>query len=138
MATLELGPHIRWTYQNLDILYTLRGDYDKARKYVRKLARLENFDPAPDLARIDAVENPELKEHALALLDQRTDILLGTYGKAMQYALLGEFDRVLDSLEEAFETGDPHSTHTKWTFVYEPLRGNPRFQALLKKMNQLP
>ena len=72
--TLQLGQPFRWTYHNLDILYTLSGNYDEARKNAKLLAALEGFDAAADLARIDAVENPQLKQRALLLLEQRTDM----------------------------------------------------------------
>jgi TolB-like protein/tetratricopeptide (TPR) repeat protein len=138
MSALELDPNFIWTYQNLDMLYTLRGDYAKARNMAKRHAELKGSDAAPDLARIDAIENPELKPRALALLEQRQDILEGVFGKAMQYVLLGELDLALNSLERAFEAGDAWSIHMNWVFVYEPLRGNPRFQAMLKKMHQQP
>jgi len=138
LSTLELDPNFFWTFQNLDILYTLRGDYAKARKMAQRAAELKGVDPAPDLARIDAIENPALKPRALALLEQRQDILEGVFGRAMQYALLGEQDLALDSLERAFEVGDPWAIHMNWVFIYAPLHSNPRFQAMLRKMHQLP
>jgi hypothetical protein len=101
-------------------------------------AELKGIDPAPDLARIDAVENPELRPRALALLKQRQDMLEGVFGKAMQYVFLGEYDLALDSLEQALAAGDGWSGHMNWVFIYEPLRSNPRFQAMLEKMHQLP
>jgi len=88
MSVLDINPTWRWTMQNLDMLYTMRGEYDQARKWAARLAELEGFDPAPDLARIDAVENPALKSRALELLQQRQDIVDGVWGKAMQYALM--------------------------------------------------
>jgi TolB-like protein/Flp pilus assembly protein TadD len=134
---LEINPNFRWTMQNLDMLYTMRGEYDKARHWASKLADLEGFDPAPDLARIDAVENPALKPRALELLEQRTDIVEGVWGKAMQYALMNEYDLALVSLEKAFETESPWRVHMKWVVNYEPLHHNPRFQEMLRKMNLL-
>jgi TolB-like protein/tetratricopeptide (TPR) repeat protein len=138
LSALELDPNFMWTFQNLDILYTLRGDYAKARKMAQRHAELKGIDPGADLARIDAIENPELKPRALALLEQRQDILEGVFGRAMQFAMLGEYDLALDSLERAFEAGDPWAIHMNWVFIYEPLHSNPRFQAMLRKMHQLP
>jgi len=138
MSALELDPSFYWPFQNLDILYTLRGDYAKARKMAQRHAELKGIDPAPDLARIDAIENPALKQRALALLEQRNDMLEGVFGRAMQYLLLGEQDLALDSLERAFAAGDAWSIQMNWVYVYEPLHSNPRFQAMLKKMHQLP
>jgi TolB-like protein/lipoprotein NlpI len=138
LYTLELDPHFRWTHQNLDILYTLMGDYDKARVHARYLAQIEGFDPSADLARIDAVENPKLKPRAMELLGQRTDLPEGVWGMALQYVLLGEDELALESLEKAFEIGSPWAIHMNWVFLYEPFHHDPRFLAMLEKMNQLP
>lgn len=135
---LALGVPFRWTYHNLDILNSLRGDYDEARMWLRRLADLEGFDPAPDLARIDAMENPDLKNRALELIEQRTDIGSGAFGKALQYALLGEYELALEDLEAGVAAGDSLSTQISYMVIYDPLRDNPRFQALLEKMNLAP
>jgi tetratricopeptide (TPR) repeat protein len=132
------GQPLRWTLHNLDILHTLRGDYDDARQRARQLAALEGFDPAADLARIDAVENPALKERALELLRERQDISDGVFGKALHYALLDEFDLALESLEAGFANGDPLATAMNYVQLYDPLRDNPRFQAMLEEMNLWP
>jgi TolB-like protein len=137
-SILDLDVPFRWTIQNLDMLYTMRGEFDKAREMVRWLADLEGFDPEPDLARIAAVENPALKPRALGLLAQRQDIVEGVWGKAMQYALMDEYELALDSLEKAFDTESPWRVHMIWVVNYEPLHGHPRFQAMLEKMNLLP
>jgi adenylate cyclase len=54
------------------------------------------------------------------------------------YASLGEKDPALDWLEKAYEA---HSGflkgHLRTDFVFDPLRSEPRFIALLKKMNLL-
>jgi len=137
MDALALGQPMRWTIHNLDMLHTLRGDYDEARRWARQLADMEDFDPTADLARIDAVENPALKEHALALLRQRNDMGPGVFGKALQYALLEEYELALDSLETAFAKGDPYSASMNYMRIYDPLHSEPRFQAMLKEMNLL-
>lgn len=139
MDALELGGQpIRWTVHNLDMLNTMRGDYDEARRRARQLAQMEGFDPAADLARIDAVENPALQERALLLLAERQDIGDGVFGKALQLALLGEYELALDSLEKAFVAGDPYAASMYYMNVYEPLHDEPRFQAMLKEMNLQP
>jgi len=133
---LDLGGQpFRWTLQNLDILNTLKGDYDEARRRARQLAEMEGYDPAADLARIDAVENPALKDRALVLLEQRQDMDDTVFGKALQYALLGEYESALTSLETGFAAGDAFATAMGYMRVYDPIRENPRFQAMLKEMN---
>jgi len=138
MDVLDLGQPYRWTLFTLDILNTLEGNFNEARDRVRQLAEMEGFDPAADLARIDAIENPALKENALALLRERQDLREGVMGKALQYALLEEYESALESLEIGFEVGDPTAPRMSVMQVYEPLRDNPRFQAMLKEMNLWP
>jgi TolB-like protein/Tfp pilus assembly protein PilF len=138
MDVLDLGQPFRWTIFTLDILNTLEGNYDEARRRARQLAEMEGFDPAADLARIDAVEDPALKEPALTLLRDRQDLRDGVMGKALQYALLGEYDSALESLEIGFKIGDPTAPRMGVMQVYKPLHDNPRFQAMLKEMNLLP
>jgi hypothetical protein len=99
---------------------------------------MEDFDPAADLARIDAMENPVLKTHALKLLEQRQDPGDGVFGEALQYALLEEYELALENLEAGPAQGDSYSVQMNYMKVYDPLRDNPRFQAMLKKMNLLP
>ena len=43
----ELGSPIRWTFQNQDVLNTLRGDYDQARSFARQLGSLRVSTPLP-------------------------------------------------------------------------------------------
>ena len=138
MGVLDLGQPFRWTIFTLDILNTLEGNYDEARRRTRQLAEMEGFDPAADLARIDAIENPALKETALALLRERQDLREGVMGKALQYALLEEYESALESLETGFAEGDSTAPRMGVMQVYEPLHDNPRFQAMLKEMNLLP
>ena len=122
----------------MDMLYTFKGDYEKARKYARQLATFEGFDPAADLARIDAIENPLLKDRAMALLQQRQDMTDAVFGKALQYALLEEYELALESLEAAFAAGAPYMADINYMRIYDPIRDDPRFQAMLKEMNLLP
>ena len=86
----------------MDFLNCFRGDWDEARNYAQQLAQLEGFDPAADLARIDAMENPELRERALTLLEQRQVMGDEVFGKALQYAVLQEHELALESLEKAY------------------------------------
>ena len=99
---------------------------------------MEGFDPAADLARIDAVESPALRARALVLLRQRQDMGDGVFGKALQYAVLNDFESALTSLEAGFASGDPFSTHLGYLKIYDPIRDDPRFQAMLKAINLLP
>jgi adenylate cyclase len=54
---------------------------------------------------------------------------------AYVYTGLGEHDRAIDCLEQAFEQRAGAVYGIKGSFLFAPLRGHPRFTALLRKMN---
>ena len=57
------------------------------------------------------------------------------YLLAFVYTGLGEHERALDLLERAFVERTGAVYGIKGSFLFAPLRGHPRFQALLKRMN---
>jgi TolB-like protein/DNA-binding winged helix-turn-helix (wHTH) protein/Tfp pilus assembly protein PilF len=63
---------------------------------------------------------------------------IGTYEVAMIYTALGEKDRALEWLERAYKVHDKGLCWLKIDFTFDPLRSDPRFQALLRRMNFPP
>jgi DNA-binding winged helix-turn-helix (wHTH) protein/TolB-like protein len=57
-----------------------------------------------------------------------------SYGHAMFYAFLGEKEKALDNLEKAFEARAFMMAWVKADPVFDDLRSEPRYQAILKKM----
>ena len=57
------------------------------------------------------------------------------YHPAYVHVGLGEHERALDLLEQAYEQRAGGIFGIKGSFLFAPLRGHPRFQALLRKMN---
>jgi serine/threonine-protein kinase len=53
---------------------------------------------------------------------------------AIFYAMAQEYDEALEWLERAFETRDPNMPYITLP-VFDPLRSDPRFQDLLRRMN---
>ncbi len=51
------------------------------------------------------------------------------------YALAGENDRTLEWLERAYEERDPNMPYLSVIPVFDPLRDDPRFQDLLRRMD---
>jgi len=52
--------------------------------------------------------------------------------------MLNKPELALDNLEIGFAKSDGYMVHMNRMDIYDPLRENPRFQALLKKMNLWP
>jgi tetratricopeptide (TPR) repeat protein len=56
---------------------------------------------------------------------------------ALRYIDAGDYDRAIDWLERAFEVRDPNLPYFGLAPIHDPLRDNPRFQDLLRRMNLL-
>ena len=56
------------------------------------------------------------------------------YHMAYVHTGLGDLERALDLLEQAFEKGTGALIAIKGSFLFTPLRGHPRFTALLERM----
>jgi len=54
---------------------------------------------------------------------------------AILYAALGEKERALDWLERDFQTGDSLLWLTYQSINYDPIREDPRFRSMLKRLN---
>ena len=57
------------------------------------------------------------------------------YHLAYIHTGLGEFDQAMDLLETAFEMRTGAIYGIKGAFLFAPLRGHPRFTALLRRLN---
>ena len=84
------------------------------------------------------MENPALKDHAIEVILQLEGLYDGSGGRGFLLAILGEHELAIDNFEKAFAAGDPYATNVNVGSMYEPLRDNPRFQALLAQMNFWP
>jgi len=78
------------------------------------------------------------RDEALKLLAQMDELATKRYVGAWSFAIvhlaLGEKEKAIDELERAFrERSDPFITFIKVSPLFDPLRGDPRFQALLAK-----
>ncbi|MGH9948924.1 MAG: winged helix-turn-helix domain-containing tetratricopeptide repeat protein [Pyrinomonadaceae bacterium] len=79
------------------------------------------------------------RAEARAVLDNLLKLSTGKYVPPYNIALiyngLGESDKALDWLEKAYEQRDPKMTFLKVESKWNNLRNEPRFVALMKKMN---
>jgi tetratricopeptide (TPR) repeat protein len=77
-------------------------------------------------------------DRALQILEQLEDPArpapASPYHLAYVHTGLGNHDRAIDYLEQAHASGTGGIIGIKGSFLFEPLRGHPRFKALLKRM----
>ncbi|MDX2416389.1 MAG: hypothetical protein QNK19_02900 [Xanthomonadales bacterium] len=135
---LKIDPHFTPTVGNLTTLNMVTGRYDQARARCMQHATVMGYDPTTLLAVIDALENPELIGNALSLMEQDPAMPDGALGKASYLMMLNEPELAQDNLEKGFAQSDGYMVHMNRMDIYDPLRENPRFQALLTKMNLWP
>ncbi len=80
-----------------------------------------------------------MKEEAFKILEQLDELskdrYVGPIFRAVMWMELGEKNKALDYLEKAYEERDSFMAWLKVWPVFDSLRAEPRFQAMLKKMN---
>jgi tetratricopeptide (TPR) repeat protein len=131
MALIMLKPTMMFAYAE-------NGDYANARLLAGELGRITQTEQLATLALIDALENPALKDHAVEVIQQSRELDEGVSGRAYYLAMLGEYELAIDNLDKAFTAGDPYAIYMNVGSTFEQLRDNPRFQALLVRMNLWP
>lgn len=79
----------------------------------------------------------ELRKQFESALNRDTESNL-TYALALVDVGLGNHESAIDWLEKAYAARSPHIPGIKFEPTLDPLRSNPRFIALMKKMNLPP
>jgi tetratricopeptide (TPR) repeat protein len=73
----------------------------------------------------------EWTRRARAIDPEDTGVL---YNVACAYAMLGELDEAMDCIEKSVQNGFGHKEWLENDSDLNPIRGNPRFQAVLRKV----
>ena len=137
LDALRLDPGFPYSIGNLAQTYLQQGKYDQARERWTEYGELVNADVSVSMLAADALENPELKERAIAAWQE---IVPPTqpFSFPVFFVLLGRNDLALDLLLRNFEAGGPYAPHVNRILVFDPLREDPRFQEMLTRMNLWP
>ncbi len=132
----KADPSFIWTHSQLSFGYRLKGNYARATEERAKSQEL-----------LGEMENAKLTRESFAnggrdgflreMIRQgvNPDGVTGGMRQASAYALLGEHEKALAVLEHGAEKGEFWLFQIKYDPAYEPLKGDPRFQALLKKFD---
>lgn len=135
---LEFDPSFYKAYTGMGRAYALQGDYAEALEMLEKGCDLAGDVPniLGAMGQILALSgNPTAARGVLSRLTARS---LEGYVPSTCFALvhlgLGETSRALDWLEKGCEQRELTMAMVKVHPVYDPLRGEPRFQALLARM----
>jgi len=108
------------------------------------VAEFASAAPAPALLSVKTVKAMTLaaanrREEALALADQITQRAAGDYispvSVAYIYTFLGESDQAFENLKRGARERDPNLLGLKSNPIFDGLRTDPRYDALLRKMH---
>lgn len=137
---MQVGSPNPYTIWVLGIVAAMQQRFDEAIASCEKAARL--FGGAPVLsAGLGMLYGMAGRTDEARRLLEQMDQLAARGGhvspvfRAMVLVGINDFDGAFASLERAVEGRDPHILHLPGKPVYDRLRGDPRFAALLRKMN---
>jgi TolB-like protein/Tfp pilus assembly protein PilF len=130
--TIDLDPQFQIARNHLaGLLLDLGRDEEALAEYQAAGSRL-------GAARAHALRGrPGLARALLAELEATKEHYVSPVEPAILHAALGENDAAFVKLEEAVRTRVPTLSHIKVDRVWQPLRSDPRYADLLRRMNLL-
>jgi len=137
-ASHRMGPESPSPAENLGELALYQGNFGEARKMAIYVANLRGYQTTPELPAIDALENPQLRDQALEYLRTTRFPIDNVYYRPVYANLLGDDALALDLLEQFFDENDPVRAAINKIPAFANLRDQPRFIALLERINLAP
>jgi len=137
---LKIDPNNFFALGNFDMVAYQCSEYDKAIEALIMYMPLadnirKNIEKVYTELGIDSAYEEFLSQMELLALNNYVSF----FDLAARYLLLGQNDRALDWFENGLEMHDPNMPYiTTGIFNTDPLEDNPRFIAILEKMNLLP
>ena len=138
-AASELDPSFHWSYTSRGWGLAGLGKHDEAVESLRRATTLTPGDPLPQLFLGWALALAGRRQEALGILDNHDRRQRQEYVGGVMLAILSlgldEHERAISWLEQAARQRDGLMASLGVFFVFDPLRGDPRFQALIRRMN---
>jgi TolB-like protein/Tfp pilus assembly protein PilF len=133
--SMELDPTFPWTHSHISYVYRMKGDHAASvEERARAFELLDRADQARKMR--DSFATSGWAAYLREIVSQDWG-RLGTSEtrRASLLAELGEKEKAIASLNHAAAKGDYWLFSIKYDPAFDPLRGDPRFQELLKKFN---
>ena len=137
--TLELDEHFAAAHQTLGWLYLHSGKQNEAIREFQNAVELSGAtdnDLKLDLGFAYAVSNRqnEARKILVQLEQMQQQGLVPAASVGVMYGALGETDKAFTWLEKAYEERDPQLVYLKAGRRFEPLRKDPRFGQLVRRV----
>ncbi len=138
LKALEMNEDFWMAHWTMALGYELEGRFAEALAEVRKMSAL--YDSAwadVYLARMNARlgEREEVRKILDRLAERSKREWVSPYVIATVYVILGDMDRAVEWLQQAFESHDEGVALLKVDPALDPFRTDPRYADLLEKMN---
>ena len=132
---LELNPNDPLGMYGLALVFRAQGKYGDAVHYLQKENFQQGFDLAADYAAAGQTSEArrQLTDCMLRLQEQKRYIRPGWVAEV--YASLGDHDEAMRWLERGYRDHDDFLALLKVWPAFDGLRSDPRFQALVHRMN---
>ena len=137
--TLELDPTFPLVHMDLGTWYVRQGKYDEAISEIQKVGKILGTNSPYGMGNLGYIyAKAGRKEEAISTLNQLLDVSKQGYAMSVQvasvYAGLGDKDKAFEWLGKGYHEQNRYLADLKTTFVWEDLRSDPRYMALLKKI----
>jgi Tfp pilus assembly protein PilF len=134
--TLALHPDFVSARDNAVEVAVIHHDYPEAERQARLMAVLVGVTPDVMSKLMSGIANPAMRPGGVQSLDDpgTTGLTHDPLFYAGWLAMLGADDRALTVLERAAVQRTSANPETIWDPVFDPIRNDPRFKAVLKKM----
>jgi TolB-like protein/Tfp pilus assembly protein PilF len=136
--TLDMDPNFAPAHSRLGWAYLRNGTYEQAiSEFQKAIALSDSPDFLIDLGYAYAVAgNRDQAQKILAQLKRKRERgFASSSALAIVYGALDEKDEAFAWLQKSYEERDPQLTYLKVGPRFDPLRKDPRFRELLRRMN---
>ena len=133
---LAMDPNFARAHFTLMQIYLGKGLYKEAVAEFQAIAQVEKPD-RHRLAYIYAASGDERKARKLlaqALQEKRNEGDLHEIAFASVYVALGDIEEAFKWLEQAYEHHNYTLAHVRWDPLWDPIRSDPRFKDLVRRM----
>jgi serine/threonine-protein kinase len=135
---LEMDPNLGFAYWLIGLAYTYKGSYEPAILALQKSIPLSGDSPDEPASLAHAYALSGKKTEARKILEElkqqaeRKYVSPGTM--ADLYFLLGDKDQAFALLERAYDERDNMIVQLKVEPMFDPIRSDPRFNDLLRRL----
>jgi TolB-like protein/Tfp pilus assembly protein PilF len=129
--TLELDSNFALAYSSLALVYQAQSDYAASVEAIAKAYELTGRQEYAALAR-ESFAKGGWQGYLRAMMERRPELF--AYTRAAYHAALGEKDKAFAELDKSYENREPYLIRLKVDPRLDPLRSDPRFAELMRKV----